>query len=164
MQGALGPPFWHFSIDHLLAANILPQERIDRGDFRWTDLRPAFFEGFNRCLPALADGGNHLIVEFIVETRAWMDRLLRLLGGHDVFFVGVHCPLQELERRERIRGDRRIGEAGADYRVAHSFGHYDFEVDTTQPADANVRAVVDAWQARRHPSAFETMAARSESA
>jgi chloramphenicol 3-O phosphotransferase len=164
LQAALDLPFWHVSIDHLLAANILPQRRIDSGEFPWADLRPAFFEGFNRCVPALCSAGNHLIVEFIVETREWMDRLLRLLDAHDVFFVGVHCPLPELERRERARGDRRIGEAGADFRTAHSFGHYDFEVDGTLPPEANVAAVIEAWRSRRQPSAFAQMASRREMA
>jgi chloramphenicol 3-O-phosphotransferase len=35
----------------------------------------------------------------------------RAAGALDVFFVGVHCPLRELKRRERQRGDRRPGEA-----------------------------------------------------
>jgi chloramphenicol 3-O phosphotransferase len=87
-----------------------------------------------------------------------MQRLLRLLGRFDVFFLGVHCPLEELERRERERRDRRIGEARADYETTHEFGIYDFEVDSTVPGDRNVEAVIAAWKARQRPSAFERMA------
>jgi|SRR5271155_2773897 len=96
LQARLGEPFWHFSIDHLRGAGILPTARIEKGDFSWSGMRPAFFEGFHRCLPALAEAGNNLIVEHIIETKAWMSRLTHLLASFDVFFVGIHCPLSEL--------------------------------------------------------------------
>jgi chloramphenicol 3-O phosphotransferase len=98
-----------------------------------------------------------LIIEHIVETAEWMNRLLLLLEHRDVFFVGLHCPLAELERRERVRGDRRIGEAGTDFAVTHTFGSYDFEIQTTDSANANANAVIAAWHNRARPSAFERM-------
>ncbi len=158
LQAELEEPFWHFSIDHLREANILPLQRIKSGDFSWPDMRPAFFDGFHRCLPALAGAGNNLIVEHIVETEAWMQRLVRLLGAFDVFLVGVHCPLPELERREKERGDRGLGEARQDYEVVHTFCTYDIEVDSTVALERNVNAVLSAWKARKRPSAFDRMA------
>ena len=134
-------------------------QRIQSGDFTWATLRPAFFEGFHRCLPALAEAGNNLLVEHIVETQDWMHRLLRLLEPFDVFFVGIHCPMAELERREIERGDRRIGEARQDYEVTHTFGIYDIEVDSTDPMEHNVDRVISAWKTRKRPSAFDKMAA-----
>ncbi len=155
LQDALDEPLWHFSIDHLLAAGVLPRTRIDRGVFPWQSLRPQFLDGFHRCLPALAAAGNNLIVEHIVETREWMHRLLRLLSEVDVFFVGVHCPLPELQRREIERGNRRIGEAQGDFEVTHTLGTYDFELLSTRPLEENVIATITAWKARQRPSAFE---------
>ena len=163
LQASLPESFWHFSIDHLNAADVLPKARIKSGEFEWQGLRPSFFDGFHRCLAQIAAAGNNLIVDHIVETEAWMRQLLGLLGSLDVFFVGVHCPLQELERRERERGNRRIGEARADYQVVHTFGNYDFEVDSTLPLDANVDAVIAAWTKRQGPSAFEQMTRRQQS-
>jgi len=161
LQARLEVPFWHISIDHLRAAHVLPKSRIESGEFSWKRMRPSFFDGFHRCLPALSEAGNNLIVEHIVETSDWMNRLLRLLGHLDVFFVGVHCPLPELERRERERGDRRIGEAKLDYETTHAFGMYDFEVNSTEPLDGNVEKIIFAWKARRRPNAFDMMAKRS---
>jgi chloramphenicol 3-O phosphotransferase len=158
LQARIDEPFWHFSIDHLIAAGVLPQERIDSAEFPWRKARPAFFDGFHRCIPALAEAGNNLIVEHIVETEAWMHKLLQLLAHLDVFFVGVHCPLPELERRERERGNRRIGDARNDFAITHTFGIYDFEVQSMAPVDANVSALLAAWQPRERPSAFERMA------
>jgi chloramphenicol 3-O phosphotransferase len=155
LQARLDDPFWHYSIDHFRGSGVLPWERIDKGDFLWPDMRAAFFEGFHRCLPALAQAGNNLLVEHIVETRAWMSRLVELLEPFDVFFVGLHCPLSELDARERRRGDRRSGEARQDFAVVHTFGAYDIDLDSTRELEDNVRAVLDAWKARTRPSAFD---------
>ena len=93
-----------------------------------------------------------------------MVRLVQLLAPFDVFFVGVHCPLLELERRERARGDRRIGEAYDDQRKIHSFGVYDLELDSTDSPDLNASTLISAWKARRRPSAFDRMAGRESCA
>lgn len=153
----LDEPFLHISIDHLRAGNILPLEKIRSGEFPWERMRPAFFDGFHRCLPALAGAGNNLLVEHIVETERWMIDLVALLATFDVFFVGLHCPLPELERRERARGDRRIGEARTDFETAHKHALYDLELDSMSPLAQNVETLLSAWRARSRPSAFDKM-------
>ena len=160
LQALLDEPFWCLSIDHLRAAQVLPARRIETGEFPWSSLRASFFDGFHRCLPALAGAGNNLVVEHIIETREWMDRLLDLLADIDVFFVGLHCPVDELERREIARGDRRIGEARADFETAHRGCTYDMEVDSTAPIEVTAAAIVQAWTRRGAPGAFREMARR----
>ena len=160
LQQTLPIPFWHFSFDHLRDSNALPMARIRSGEIDWSAMRPAVFDGFHRCLPVLAEAGNNLIVEHIIENEMWMSDLVKLLTGLDVFFVGVHCPLPELERRERERGNRRVGEARTDYQAVHSFAEYDLEIDSMQPNQDNVNTLVDAWKSRQPPSAFDRIAAR----
>jgi chloramphenicol 3-O phosphotransferase len=157
LQASIGEPFWHYSIDHFRGTGVLPTQRIDSGDFRWEDMRAAFFEGFHRCLPALAQAGNNLLVEHIVETGDWMSRLVRLLEPFDVYFVGLHCPLAELEARERQRGDREPGEARRDHGTVHAFATYDIEIDTMDRLEDNVDAVLTGWRSRSQPSAFARM-------
>ena len=159
LQANFDQPFWHFSIDHLLDAGILPMQRIESGEFAWASLRPAFFDGYHRCLPALAAAGNNILAEHIVENAAWMSRLLLLLEPFDVFFVGIHCPLSELERRESLRGDRRNGEARQDFATVHTFGSYDLEIDSMRRLEDNVDIVRRAWLSRTHPGAFQRMLA-----
>ena len=110
VQQRLEEPFWHFSIDHLREAGVLPMERIRTGEFAWPSLRPAFFDGFHRCLPVLAESGNNLIVEHIVESQDWMSRLVQLLSDFDVFFVALRCPSWSWSNgrsREPIGGSAR---------------------------------------------------------
>jgi chloramphenicol 3-O phosphotransferase len=160
LRDALDEPFWHLSIDHFRDADILPMERLRRGDFAWPPLREPFFDGFHRAVAAFATAGNHLVVEHIVETPAWRDRLLVLLEGIDVFFVGVHCPLAELERRERARGDRRPGDALRDFASIHALVEYDVQVETLRTPAALAGEVLAAWRRRGRPSAFERMRAK----
>ena len=83
--------------------------------------------------------------------------LRQILQPFDVFLVGVHCTLEELERRERLRGDRRIGEAREHVEVdgVHGFGPYDLEVDTTgqDPSDV-ARELLERWRARSRSALF----------
>ena len=154
LQATLPEPFWHVSIDHLIASPILPQERIASGEFAWRTLRPAFMEGFHRCLPALAEAGNNLIVEHILETAAWRERLRELLAPYDVFYVGLLCPLPELERRAQARSAGKVEESRQDFLLTPQFGPYDLELDSTVPVEHNAARLIAAWEQRTTPSAF----------
>jgi chloramphenicol 3-O phosphotransferase len=109
VQGALDEPFMHFSSDHLSPG--LPARRDAEGAFQWRgDRRSRFFDGFHHSIAALAAAGNDLIVEHIIECAGWRRGLQQILEPFDVFLVGVHCSLDEIDRRELARGDRRIGQ------------------------------------------------------
>ena len=71
-----------------------------------------------------------LLIEHIVEEKDWADQLQVLLSPFDVFWVGVHAPVAEIECRERLRGNRQKGE-GLYHLKTHQFCTYDVEVDTT---------------------------------
>jgi chloramphenicol 3-O phosphotransferase len=160
LQEALDEPFLHVSSDHFVAAGMLPRRRDDDGPFDWwRHVRPRFFAGFHRCLPALAQAGNDLIIEHVIEFHAWREELARLLADLDVFIIGVHCSLDELDRRERARGDRRIGEGRAHVTIdrIHTFGPYDLEVDTTAGVSTElVNMVLTAWRHRKSTRALST--------
>ena len=158
LQQQLPEPFLHLSFDHLRESNALPMARIRNGELDWARMRPAVFDGFHRCLPAFAKAGNNLIVDHIVEQEQWLADLVELLAPFDVFFVGVHCPLPELERREQYRGDRRTGDARRDFHAVHRFTEYDLAIDGTNPTEGNVAKLITAWRARSRPTVFERMA------
>ena len=154
VQAKIDQPFWHISIDHLRDAGVLPSARIKSGEFKWRDMRRQFFGGFHQSLAAYAHAGNYLIVEHIIDTPGWHEDLIALLAPFDVFFVGVHCSLGELVRREQARGDRRIGSAEQDFHTIHRRLRYDLEISGELSADDNVDRLISAWTARTAPSAF----------
>ncbi len=154
LQDAIEEPFWRISIDHIRDAGILPQKRIDTGEFVWKDMRANFFDGYHGSLAAYAGAGNNLILEHILDTEGWRASLKALFDGLDLFFVGVHCSLPELIRREEARGDRPAGSAELDYNRIHRGLRYDFEVNSEEPLEVNVRTVLSAWRSRSGRSVF----------
>lgn len=162
LQARIDTPFWHISIDHLRDAGVLPTARIRSKEFDWRAMREPFFIGFERSLLAYVEAGNDLIVEHIMESEDWLLRLADTLAGQDLFFVGVHCELVELERRELARGDRPVGDARRDYFRIHSYCLYDCVVDGTQDMQANADAVIAAWKNRTIPSAFDRLRERRD--
>ncbi|MEU7835877.1 MULTISPECIES: hypothetical protein [unclassified Nonomuraea] len=148
------------SSDQFVASGMLPERREDEGPFSWwNEMRPRFFKGFHRCLPALATAGNDLILEHVIEYRTWREELSRLLTDFDVFLVGVHCDLAEIDRREHERGDRRAGEGRGHVEIngMHTFGPYDYEVNTTNGVSTTlVQSVVTAWRSRGARRALTT--------
>jgi chloramphenicol 3-O phosphotransferase len=109
--------------------------------------RARFFDGFHRSIAAFAAAGNDLIVEHIVEEQVWAQDIHRLLQSFDVFWIGVHAPLQELERREQQRDDRSLGEARHHLKT-HQYCKYDFEINSTLPLGEAVEQIINAWNNR----------------
>ena len=156
LQEALQDPFLHLSSDQLVDGGAIPSRRDTTGPFGWPGaMRSRFFAGFHRCIPAMASAGNHLIVDHIIEYAAWRAQLATLLDGFDVLLVGVHCDLDELDRRERERADRRMGEGRTHVELnrIHDLGPYDAAVDTTRGVTTQqLDLLVSAWHGRRAPS------------
>lgn len=159
VQAQLERPFLRFSPDLLLFGEVLPARRDQCGPFSWAVMRGPLFEGYFRCLAALAGAGNNVLADLVIESEDQLRRLVGLLSPLDVFFVGVRCPLPELERREQVRGDRRIGDARQDHAIVHGFSGYDAEVDSTLPPEHNATMLAEAWRVRRRPGVFSALAA-----
>jgi len=98
--------------------------------------------------------GNDVILEHILDTPGWDAALRRLLAPHDVFFVALHCPLTELQRREVARGDRPPGSARRDFETIHAGRRYDLELQSGTGIDANVARLLEVWCSGRRVSEF----------
>ena len=162
LQKQFDIPFLRFSFDIFLENNVLPMHIVRDDPSSWAAMRPSVFDGLHHCVPALAAAGNNLIFDHIIETENWLADLVLLLTDFDVFFVGLHCSIEVLERREIQRGDRRRGEARADSEIVHSFGTYDLMLNSENPAEENAKILVREWEQRSSPSAFNKMAAEKD--
>ena len=158
VQAEIYQLFWHVSIDHIRDSGMLPMERFRRGDFRWKEQRSAFFEGFHRSLVAYASSGNNLLLEHILEEPEWVSDLALRFQPFDVFFVGLHCDLDKLVRREAARGDRKPGSAADDFHRIHKGQRYDLQLDAGQPVADNAAHLISAWSSRQGQSVFERLA------
>lgn len=130
LQKALPVPYLHVEIDAFL--KMLPAEfwgTADR-DTQW-QVVSMVASGFHRSLAALASAGCNIIADHVLLEPAWLQECVDLLESGQVIFVGVHCPLEELERREKARGDRGIGAARSQFDKVHAARIYDLEIDTS---------------------------------
>jgi chloramphenicol 3-O phosphotransferase len=83
----------------------------------------------HRAWALIGEGGIDQVIDHVL-----LDEAIRLdakdaLAG--AFWVGVHCSVEEVVRREAARGDRYVGFASGTSAVVHDEMTYDFIVDTT---------------------------------
>ena len=98
---------------------------------------------------ALFDGGNPVIFDHVLHDRAMHESCLKAFAGLDVFDIGVTCPIEILEARERERGDRVRGRARGLFDVVHGFRSYDVMIDTGTTTTAGcVSAILAALEKR----------------
>ena len=80
LQALLDEPFLRFSLDLLMfGGEVLPARRDTAGAFSWASMRPLLFDGYYRCISALASAGNNIVVDHIIETQDQLDRLVHCL-------------------------------------------------------------------------------------
>jgi chloramphenicol 3-O phosphotransferase len=106
-------------------------------------------ESMAPAVRALVDGGNAVIFDHVLHDEAMHRSCRTAFAGLDVLSVGVTCPIEILEQRERARGDRVVGRARGLAEVVHGFMTYDLTVDTgaLSPQEC-VAAILAALEAR----------------
>ncbi|MFD9561708.1 chloramphenicol phosphotransferase CPT family protein [Streptomyces sp. NPDC059994] len=117
--------------------------------------------GFHRSAAAMAAVGNDIVVDHVLSEPWRLLDCLTVLPPENVLFVGVHCPMDELARREQARGDRPAGLAAHQYDVVHGHGDYDLECDTgtASPRECAQR-IKEFLPYRPTPTAFTRLRAR----
>lgn len=110
--------------------------------------------GYHRAVAALASAGNDVIMDYPLSEQWRLADLLETLDGYDVTLVEVRCALEELDRRERARGDRPVGLARSQTLV-YGHGESDIMVDTTTTSAAECATTIAyALDALSSPKAF----------
>ena len=159
IQNQISEPFLYLSSDQLVESKVLPNlsEFENREEWKWKNIRPYFFDGFHSTIAAFASTGNNMIVEHVLEKREWYEKCIELLKPFDVFYVGVFCPIQEMEKREQKRGDRFIGEGLSHLKEGvHNWGPYDLTIDTFQYSALDAaNKVIQAFQNRPKITSFK---------
>lgn len=148
----------------LLIREMLPQKYfLDKGgfqDFHWVQENnlqgisvPRLYMGeraqksYKALVCAsigLLGAGYNLIIDDVAIMGKWQFDLWQLaLQPYNALFVGVHCPLDEIEKREKARGDRPLNSARGQLDIVHKDIFYDLEVDTyMETTDAIVKKIM----------------------
>ena len=118
----------------------------------WDTVLGAQGLGFARAVhqywAASAAEGFNQVIDHVLFNSVMAADLTTRLAPHRPLYVGVRCPLDVIDERERQRGDRIIGQGRGIASHVHSYVPYDLEVDTSRltslEAAHSVLAAVDA--------------------
>lgn len=119
------PDSFHMSIDDF---DIFIDKVEDRANNRLIPVETEYF--FHRTIRMFSDRGINLIVDEVLHDEFTRDDFLKALSDYPILLVGIHCPIEELERRELARGDREPGLARKQLEYVHKNKKYHVEVNT----------------------------------
>ncbi|TMP77330.1 hypothetical protein CWB73_20330 [Pseudoalteromonas phenolica] len=100
--------------------------RIPAGSINFPNMKLAIA----KSVRALAETGHNVIVDLVFCGQKTYRELTHELEQFNLKIVKVECPLEELEKRELARGNRRVGLAKSQYESVHCGVLYDLEVNT----------------------------------
>lgn len=156
LQEIIDRPCVHWCIDDYLATyqkGLWEKKTIVQPEW------PKIIGGFHAAGAAIARAGNLVIIDDVLEDEPpWVESLSQLFDGLSVLFVGVHCPLAELERREKERKERKGGMARLQFDQVHTVAIYDVELDTSELNPQECAAIIfDYIRRELHSLAFDRL-------
>lgn len=137
LQNRLAEPYLNAGIDKFIW--MLPERYLDRP--LWDDVLGlaikagatghTLFSGMHHAIRALSRTGNNVIADHVLVELAWADECASLFADLPAYLIGLHCPLDILEAREKARKNRTFGQAKAQFSIIHKYCCYDLELDTS---------------------------------
>ena len=140
--------------------NVVPVSREDKPytEIQFGETGRRMLKGMRRAMAAMAREGNNIIIDDILLERSFLLDYVQVFTGLRVVFVGVRCPLNVINAREKARPGRFPGTAYGHYHSCHKDHQYDIEVDTSEYSPREcARQVMDYLQ-RHQPESFANLA------
>jgi chloramphenicol 3-O phosphotransferase len=103
IQEAMPEPYLHVGLDHFEAMQPCQRGRRIHVFYGEGIAAPDLVPVMHQCIAAFASARANVIVEHILLERAWLRDVVAQLSAHRVLFVGVHCRVEELDRRKQER-------------------------------------------------------------
>ena len=157
LQERLAEPFFLLNMD-TFAHNLRMPEKFYDNDWdntKWNRIEDKIVSAFHQTIKTFSDMGLHTIVDRVIVDREWVE----LCREYPILFVLVTCPLEELQRREKERGDRYIGQAEEQLsELLMSQNNYDITVDThNNTLEECAEKIIELLDFPEKWTAFETL-------
>ena len=121
----------------------------------------ALCRAMNAALSEYSRHGQGVIFDTALSNPDSWRYVLEDLVDLPVYLVGVTCSVEELSRREEVRGNREVGLAARQSEWIHLNKEYDLMVDTTASNPGHCAGEIAGWLSNNPvPHAFNTMRAR----
>ena len=138
LQEASPQPYMDMGVDRFIS--MLPARYLRRP--LWDDVlgvatEPgaagrALFSGMHQAIAAMARLGNNVVADHVLVTPSWVQECAVLFADLPAYLIGVRCPLDLLEQRERQRKNRTLGQARLQFDLVRQYCRYDLELDTSR--------------------------------
>ena len=126
LQNTLTEPFYWLSGDTFVSMEPEKFLKIDEKTTAHTT-----YSAFYYTIKAFSDIGVNVIADHIfIKSITPLTECVVLLRDYPVMFVLITCPLEELKRREKERGDRYIGIGEWQLAEIEPKDTYDLTIDT----------------------------------
>jgi len=160
LQTMLAEPYLNAGIDKFIW--MLPGRYLDRPLWddvlgRATDageMGQRLFSGMHRAIATLSRAGLNVVADHVLVEPAWVQDCAALFADLPAYLIGICCPLEVLEQRERVRKDRTLGQARAQFERVHAHGVYDLAVDTAQAGPEECARMIQEHIRTHPPQAF----------
>jgi chloramphenicol 3-O phosphotransferase len=167
LQTTLDDPYLNAGLDKFIW--MLPSRYLDRP--LWDEVLGLAGEagpvghrlvsGMHHAIAALSRAGNNVLADHVLVEPGWVRECADTFAGLPAYLIGVRCPLEVVEEREKARRDRTLGQARTQFDLVHSHGVYDLEVDTSvESVDACAERIKAYLRAGSEPSAFQRLRQR----
>lgn len=108
------------------------------------DLGYAMLRSMYQSAKAMAQNGLCVIIDDVIINQQSLQIAVKTLVDMPTWLVNVFCPKDEAIRREKARGDRRMGMVESQFDHIHAHGQYDLVVNTVeQDTETSVIAIRD---------------------
>jgi chloramphenicol 3-O phosphotransferase len=169
LQALLEQPYLEAGIDKFIF--MLPERYLERP--LWDEVLGlavtagqaghTLVSGMHHAIAALSQTGNNVLADHVLVEPAWVQECAALLADLPAYLIGIRCPLEVLEQRERSRKNRTLGQARAQFEVIHAHGEYDLEVDTSiLSAEECARQIIERVQNGGPPQALRRLKATAD--
>ncbi len=96
--------------------------------------------------------------DVLVEDTWWQGCIERF-SKLPAYLIGIRCPLEVLEEREKSRRNRTLGQAHLQFDIVLGRGIYDLEVDTSiLTAEECAKSIKERITSEEPPSALKILA------
>ena len=164
LQARLTQPYCWLSVDNFINTMMVErfftnEEFMKTGGVQWI-LKAV--DAFHKSIKIFSNAGLNVIADHVLQERKWLDECLDLLCDNEVLFVHVTCPLEELRRREKERGDRQIGQGESQLAMLNPKDEmYDISVGTfNHSKEACADEIIELLEQPEKLKAFETLRAQ----
>ena len=153
LQTRLSEPFFWLSGD--LFWEIAPRKFAERSN----QLFPKVEAATINTIKLFSDLGIDVIVDIVpVSLSNSMNLFLDALHEYPVIYICVTCPLEELRRREKERGDRRLGTGESRISWIAPQYAYDLVLDTHHNSTEECAdQIIDLLDSPERHTAFKTL-------